>query len=300
VKHISLNFTIRLLIALSFLIFSFLPVESQTKWALIIGIGAYPVESGWYTIHGDNDVPLISNALIQRGFNQNNIITLINEQATKKNILKKFDELKVKSHVNDIIYIHFSTHGQQVVDLDGDEEDGLDEAIIPYDACKTFVSGVYEGKNHLIDDELYKLLSALRRKIGKSGSILVVLDACHSGDATRGNSIENDSICVRGTDEIFQAGPMAKFSAAKLKTINWVVISATQSYQNNYEYRSNESYYGSLSYAIKLALEEITNENDLNSMFRLIQKKRTDMNVSRYPQRPMIEGDIYYLNQKVF
>jgi hypothetical protein len=283
-----------------FLLISILPVKSQTKRALIIGIGAYPVEGGWPAIHGDNDVPIISDALIQKGFSPDKIVKLVNEQATKKNILNKFNQLIHLAHFNDIIYIHFSTHGQQVVDIDGDEQEGLDEAIIPFDANKTFVKGVYEGKKHLIDDELYKLLSALRKKIGKLGSLVVVLDACHSGDATRGNSIENDSICVRGTNEYFQSGTVAKFSASKLKAINWVVISATQSYQNNYEYKVDGSYYGSLSYAIKLGLPDLTSTDNFARMFKIIQNRREKMNVSRYPQRPMIEGDNYYLNQKVF
>jgi len=290
----------RLLITVLILLYSFLPVESQTKRALIIGIGAYPIESGWCTIHGDNDVPLITDALIQKGFNSDKIVSLINEQATKRNIIKKFNQLIEQSHLNDVIYIHFSTHGQQVTDIDGDEEDGLDEAIIPFDAFKTFVKGVYEGKNHLIDDELYKLLSALRKKIGKFGSLVVVIDACHSGDATRGNSIENDSIVVRGTTEVFQAGPKRDYLAKPLKSIDWVEISATQSYQNNYEYKVNGSYCGSLSYAIKLTLPFLTGNEDFSDMFKIIQKKREEMNVSRYPQRPMIEGESIYLNQKVF
>lgn len=285
---------------LLFLIFGLHPVESQTKRALIISIGAYPVESGWCTIHGDNDVPLIADALIRRCFNPDKIVTLVNEQATKKNILKKLNQIIDQAQFKDIIYIHFSTHGQQVVDVDGDEEDGLDEAIIPFDACKTFVKGVYEGKNHLIDDELYKLLSALRKKVGKFGSLVVVIDACHSGDATRGNSSENDSIVVRGTTEVFQAGSKRSFAAKPLKLVDWVVISATQSYQNNYEYKVNGSFYGSLSYAIKLTLPDLTSNDDFSDMFKIIQKKREEMNVSRYPQRPMIEGERYYLNQKVF
>lgn len=290
----------RFSITILFLLLSFLQVESQTKRALILGIGVYPAESGWSVIHGDNDVPLIADALILRNFNPNKIIKLVNEQATRNNIIKKFNQLIDQAQINDIIYIHFSTHGQQVIDLDGDEEDGLDEAIIAYDAHKTFLKGVYEGKNHLIDDELNKLLSAIRTKIGKLGTLVVVIDACHSGDATRGNSNENDSIVVRGTSEIFQAGKKGNFVANALKLVDWVVISATQSYQNNYEYRVNSTYYGSLSYAIKLALPDLKNEDDFAYMFKIIQKRREEMNVSRYPQRPMIEGDRFYLNQKVF
>lgn len=283
-----------------FLFVSLLTAESQTKRALVIGVGQYPEESGWCIIHGDNDVPLISDALIQKGFSSDKIVSLINEQATKKNIIKKFNQLIEQSHLNEVIYIHFSTHGQQVTDIDGDEEDGLDEAIIPFDARKAFVKGVYEGKNHLIDDEVYKLLSALRAKIGKTGTLVVVIDACHSGDSTRGNDNPNDSIIVRGTNEVFQMGVNRSSFAKSIKKIDWVEISATQSYQNNYEYKVNDSYYGSLSYAIKLTLPGLTGNENFSDMFKTIQKKREEMNVSRYPQRPMIEGESIYLNQKVF
>jgi hypothetical protein len=79
----------RFLISILFLLLSFLQVESQTKRALIVGIGTYPAESGWSVIHGDNDVPLIADALIQRNFTRDKIVKLVNEQASKKKHLKK-------------------------------------------------------------------------------------------------------------------------------------------------------------------------------------------------------------------
>ena len=102
------------------------------------------------------------------GFKQNNIITLINQEATKRNIVKAFDLLTDRVKKGDRIYLHFSCHGQQVVDLNDDEPDGLDEAIIPYDAMRRFKSGVYEGENHLIDDEIEIYLDRLRTKTGAS------------------------------------------------------------------------------------------------------------------------------------
>ena len=290
----------KLRVIIIFLVTCFFSSEAQTKRALLVGIGEYPAESGWNVIHGDNDVPLIVSALTTKGFGPDKVATLINQQATKKNILSSLKRLTAEAKLNDIIYIHFSTHGQQVTDLDGDEEDGLDEAIIPFDARKAFVKGIYEGKNHLIDDELYKLLSALRAKIGKAGTLVVVIDACHSGDSTRGDDNPNDSIIVRGTNEVFQMGANRSSFAKSIKKIDWVEISATQPYQNNYEFRLNRMYYGSLSYAIKMILPELTNKDDFVSMFKLIQKKREEMNVSRFPQRPMIEGESIYLKQKVF
>jgi len=47
------------LLVFFFLLFGTHAIDAQTKRALIIGIGAYPPESGWSIIHGDNDVPLI-------------------------------------------------------------------------------------------------------------------------------------------------------------------------------------------------------------------------------------------------
>ena len=163
-----------------------------------------------------------------------------------------------------------------------------------------YTKSVYEGKSHLIDDELNDYLTALRKKIGKSGSLLVVIDACHSGDATRGNSNDKDKMMIRGTADIFQAGVRSSFVPHPLKPLDWVVISASQSYQNNYEYKLNNEYFGSLSYALKLALNEMTGNEDFNDLFKMMLKKREDMNVVRYPQRPMIDGDRFYQTQKVF
>ena len=163
---------------LTILLLSYLlSVKAQTKRAIVIGIGAYPAVSGWCKIHGDRDVPLIADILKERGFNENNIKCLSNENATKKNILSSINLLIAQLQPKDIVYLHFSTHGQQVTDLNGDEDDGLDEAIIPFDARKEYVKGVYEGKNHLIDDELNIYLEKIRKKIGQEGTLLVVIDA---------------------------------------------------------------------------------------------------------------------------
>jgi hypothetical protein len=282
------------------LVFGFLSADPQTKRALIIGIGSYPAESGWNTIHGDNDVPLIKGALLQRGFQKEKILTLVNEQATKNNIISHITQLIRQSQTNDIIYIHFSTHGQQVIDISGDEEDTLDEALIPYDARKKYEKGKYEGTHHLIDDELNEYCNSLRDKIGKNGTLVVVLDACHSGDATRGRKSRKDNTVFRGTSEIFQIGPRTKFNGQPSTPLEWIEISAAKSDQNNYEYKLNDSYYGSLSYAIKLALPVLINDDDYGGMFTKIQQKRQEINVTRYPQTPMIDGDSIYLKQKVF
>ena len=128
-----------------------------TKRALIIGIGTYPDESGWSTISGDKDIAIVEKTLLANGFKQDDIAVLANSQATHDAIVHSFETLVQSSQKGDIVYIHFSGHGQLITDTNGDEPNGFDESWIPYDARKVFTKGIYEGENHLVDDQLNEI-----------------------------------------------------------------------------------------------------------------------------------------------
>ena len=227
--------------------------------ALLVAIDKYPDNSGWNPIHATNDIKLIKPVLLKRGFSNSNIITLTNEQATKKSITRALRKLSKESRKDDRIYIHFSCHGQQMADNNGDEADNLDEALIPYDAPRRYQKGIYEGVNHLRDDELGVLLDSIRRRIGKDGEVILTLDACHSGTGDRDS---DEDIYVRGTsyifapedfnivDKSFESAIYDIPSAPAMAAI--VVIAACMPSQLNYEYRSpaTGTYYGSLTYAL--------------------------------------------------
>lgn len=247
------------------------------RYALVVGIGKYPAGSGWSEINGDRDISLVVSMLVRNGFEKSDITVLANSAATRKAIEDAFERLKESVSPGDIIYIHFSGHGQQVTDIDGDEPDGLDEAFIPYDALKVYSSGVYEGENHIIDDDLNGWLSELKTAVGKNGMVLVSMDACHSGDATRGN--DDDIVAgVRGTADVFAlpgrkskgpadrgAGSMANPETAErtagtagtdaFGNGGWICISACKSYQNNNEFKSSEGCFGRLTWALYKTLE---------------------------------------------
>ena len=74
---------------------------------------------------------------------------IIDEQATYRQHYLPTITFTNKTKKGDIVYLHFSTHGQPVEDQNGDEEDGWDESIVPIDAYKIYKKGIYEGKNHL-------------------------------------------------------------------------------------------------------------------------------------------------------
>ena len=67
------------------------------------------------------------------------------------------------------LYFHFSGHGSQVEDLDGDEEDGLDETIVPCD---------FKSAGMITDDELQ---DDFLRKVPVGNRVLAIMDCCHSG-----------------------------------------------------------------------------------------------------------------------
>ena len=230
---------------------------AQNNTALVIGIGDYPAENGWRKINGDRDIEIVCAFLQANGFSKNEITTLKNDEATKENIVQQFQLLAKNAKTGDCIYIHFSGHGQQITDTDGDEDDGWDEAWIPYNAKKVYKKGVYEGENHLIDDQINELLLHIRKKIGATGKLIIVADACHSGDGTRGEEEDEEDVIIRGTpDRFIIPGNFPKKNEIR-KPIQWIIISACLAYQNNYECKVNGKNYGSLSYSLYLLRKEI-------------------------------------------
>lgn len=166
------------------------PLASMAKKrALLIGISHYPQTTKsnpctWINIHGSNDVRLLRGTLQKQGFR---ITTLTNAQATASHIRHALKRLCQQATKGDMVVIHFSGHGQPFEDLSGDEADGWDEAIVPYDAKKCY-SRTYTGQCHIIDDELERYINNLRTTVGPRGFVYVVLDACHMGGASRGES----------------------------------------------------------------------------------------------------------------
>lgn len=280
------NFTdflksLRIVIVIIYL-FSFQQIVcAQIKRALIIGLGKYEDRS-WGKINGDRDVPLVTNMLKKARFNT--IITLVNSQATKKKIISAFNSLACQSKESDIVYIHFSGHGQQMIDLNGDEEDGKDESWIPYDAYKKPCNKDH-GEKHLSDDEICILLTKIKRKIGISGKLIVVVDACHSGTSTWSDNQEAD--IIRGTNEIFLTSTIY-YTSNRPKYIwkNWVTISACKDNQNNYELRGKNI--GKLSYALYELIK--SNSSFTDKQFESLLKHYFKQTTTSHQQTPIISG----------
>ena len=278
-------------------------LHAQTKRALGIGLGEQQ-DKAWNKINGDKDVPLVQGMLKSAGFKS--VTTLVNRQATKVGIIGAFRKMTASCKQGDVVYIHYSGHGQQMTDVHNDEKDGLDECWIPYDAYRK-ASKTYHGEKHLTDDELNIYLNAIRHKIGAKGKLLVVIDACHSGDGTRGDDDEVvrgvedtlvvDSLNARGLYEAFEmVKSLFMGDNDKKKIINdkakplaerWITISACRSDQVNVEMKSPTV--GKQTYALWKELKNRDKVNNYEFIRRI--RKFVNRNTSSRPQQPEMTGE---------
>ena len=92
-------------------------------------------------------------------------------QPTKANILRAMHWLVKDAQANDSLFFHYSGHGGQTEDLDGDEDDGYDEVIYPVD---------FRQAGHIVDDEMHRVMV---QSLMPGVRLTAIFDSCHSGSA---------------------------------------------------------------------------------------------------------------------
>lgn len=144
----------------------------MAKKALLIGINRYRIPGA--DLRGCvNDVKNIQAILTQYyGFASKDITTLTDLQATTKAMQSAIRTLIRGGQKGDVLLLHYSGHGANVPDDDGDEADQRDEILCPTDL---------DWKKPLLDDWLRKTFDDLRSGV----SLTVIMDCCHSGSNTR-------------------------------------------------------------------------------------------------------------------
>lgn len=149
------------------------PLRSGRKRALLVGINKYQIPNA--DLNGCvNDVTRMRDLLVDvYGFDPDNIRLLTDERATREGILERLYWLFEGSQAGDEIVFHYSGHGAQVRDRDGDElDDGLDEILCPTDM---------DWDYPLTDDDLAVAFKGL----AKGAYFTMISDSCHSGTITR-------------------------------------------------------------------------------------------------------------------
>ena len=144
------------------------------KKALLVGLNRYPDPANH--LNGCVNDVLQTSAVLQQAYgfdDAKQIRLLVDERARTQAIVDRLEWLVAGSGPGDILLFHYSGHGSQVRDREGDElSDGLDEIICPYDL---------DWDRPFTDDDLYDIVS----RAGTGANLTVILDCCHSGTGLR-------------------------------------------------------------------------------------------------------------------
>lgn len=181
------------------------------------------------------------------------VIKLLNEQATKKNIMDALENLARTAQPEDSVFLFFSGHGSAA---------GPRFYFVPHDlGYQGFRDPMpIEGweaiqRNSVSDLDLQRALERL-----DAGAIVLVIDACNSGQALEAPELDStrpfDSAAERLRRQLFYRGPMNARGLGQLAYEKGIyVLTAAQSYQAAVEVKREGA--GLLTFAlIKEALED--------------------------------------------
>lgn len=147
----------------------------MSKIALCIGINDYPGTQN--DLSGCvNDATDWAAELGGRGFD---VTRMLDKKATYAAMTKTIGSMIKDAKKGDTLIITYSGHGTWVPDSSGDEPDGRDEGLCPYDIGSA---------GPLLDDDIRVLFN----KRGAGVRIVLISDSCHSGSVTRGKEDDLD------------------------------------------------------------------------------------------------------------
>lgn len=132
-----------------------------------------------------NDANEIFKKLVQEfDFQSRDIQLLLEEVATRKNIIDGLERLVNDLEPGDLGVFSYSGHGTLTADLPPiEEEDMLDEAIVPFDAVK-------DSSLLIRDDEINQILSRIKEGV----HFFLIFDSCHSGTMYKFSSDEDEKM----------------------------------------------------------------------------------------------------------
>ena len=148
--------------------------------ALLVGVGRY--ENLDEKLSGVSlDLQMMTEFARILGFEKDAIKVLEHERASTQQVVSTVENWLIDGvNSDDRVLFYFSGHGSQIPDDSKDETDAFDEVLLLYDAA------VKQQERHptltgvLVDDDFNAMLARMN-----SRNILVIIDACHSGSATR-------------------------------------------------------------------------------------------------------------------
>jgi hypothetical protein len=157
--------------------------------ALLIGVGTYQLPNN--DLPGiDLDIDNMKHVAQIMGFGAAETKVLFNDEATYAGVRQALTGwLREGVGPNDRVLIYFSGHGTRVPDPRPDHSGASDDALLLHDVRRATVAGHPSLGNVLLGYEFGAALAAI-----PSQHVLVLVDACHSGTATRTLALGNQRL----------------------------------------------------------------------------------------------------------
>lgn len=253
--------------------------QPQDDRALLIAINTYPNAPLAGCV---NDAMNWGAYLKKKNFKDSNVLYLLNEKATRAEIIVGLRWLTANAKKADRRILVFSGHG---VEFNGDTANaqpyGVNQALCPYDFG-------WSQNQMLIDTDIIPFF----RTLGSDVAAYWVSDSCHSGDLSRS--------IIKGTPKVYPMAPLmarasikraqngAKKTLARGELLNIGFISGCK-----YNQTSADSSFGVPSRpegALSHYLLEELNEDDSRTLEVIVDEVNKSLRRDGYDQEPQAEG----------
>ncbi len=277
----------------------------MAKKAVIAGINDY---RGISDLSGCiNDVTNMRDILRNYlRFSNEEIRVVTDSRATRGGILSRLKWLVNGAKPGDFLIFHYSGHGSQIRDRNGDEiVDGMDELICPYDFDW---DGTYITDDHLND--IFKTLP-------KGVLLEVFLDSCHSGTGIKDiafgrpddlgpvNGSTNASrdrylsppidVACRHEGEEDELKQVRLFEGVLTEQVHHVLWSGCRADQTSADAYIDGAYNGAFTYYF---CHHMRRSNGQLNRTELLSRIRSSLNHGGYSQVPQLEAEATVRNSR--
>jgi hypothetical protein len=238
----------------------------MTKRALLIGCNYYTNSSA--RLNGCiEDINNVRNMLVNKlDYLPENIVSLRDDDQTmmptRARILLALNDIIESSSSSSEIWIHYSGHGTQMTDINNDERDKKDEAIVPCD---------YTSNGFIIDDMLFDIVKSTKC------TTILCFDSCHSG------SVMDLEFSINYTNGSFVK---SQSSSKRIENQLVMMMSGCRDEQTSADayIQTSRKYEGAFTNSLISALDNFKYNCDVMTLYnnvcsRLIQGKYTQIPV---------------------
>ncbi len=269
--------------------------SAPRRRALIVGINDYtsglPVASReqvrWRNLRGAvNDAEAMRDLLIgQYDFPAAGVLLLTDRAATRQAIREGLEQhLLASAKRGDELVFFYAGHGSQVPNRASEEDDKLDESLVPADSNL--------GADDLRDKELARLFNQI---LDTGAKLTVLFDSCHSGSIARGiPASATPRFLPASTRGVVDSAP----TGGKPEERGALILSAAQDFERAYEISDPaKQIHGAFSQALLSALGRGLPGEGAEVTF---QRAWALLQGSETQQRPVLAGTLERQRRPLF